>query len=83
MQITTIPIFKQWVPEWLAKTVIYAVLMTSLFSFALYYNNPESITGYYGIEPADVQYSVVLMYAAVVAYLALDYRIVKYLTWTS
>lgn len=80
MQITTIPIFKQWVPEWLAKTVIYAVLMTSLFSFALYYNNPESITGYYGIEPADVQYSVVLMYAAVVAYLALDYRIVKYLT---
>jgi len=71
-------IFKHWVPEWLARTVIFSVLMSSLFGFALYYSNAESAIGYYGIEPGDVQFSVALMYAAGVAFLALDFRIVKY-----
>lgn len=80
MQVHQIPIFKDWVPEWLARTVIFAVLLNSILGFALYYNNPESTVGYYGIEPSDVQYSVVVMYASVVSFLALDFRIIKYFT---
>lgn len=72
-------IFKHWVPEWLARTVIFSVLMSSLLGFGLYYSNAESAIGYYGIEPGDVQFSVVLMYASGVSFLALDFRIVKYI----
>lgn len=79
MDVRTIPIFKDWVPEWLARSVIFSVLITSLFSFALY-SRPLSMTGYYGIEPTDVQYAMVLTYASAVTFLALDFRIVKYFT---
>ncbi|SFD86195.1 Major Facilitator Superfamily protein [Chitinophaga sp. CF118] len=78
MQVSNTHLFKQWVPEWLARTVIFGILLTSLLGFGLYYSNAESAIGYYGIEPADIQYSVVLMYAAGVSFFALDFRIVKY-----
>lgn len=77
MQIHQILIFRPWVPEWLARTVIFCLLMISLFSFALY-SNPAALMGYYGVEPADVQYGMVLTYASAVTFLALDFRIVKY-----
>lgn len=80
MSAIKIPVFKDWVPRWLAAIVIFTILLTSLFSFALYSSNAASAMGYYGIEPADVQYSIVLMYAAGVAFLALDFRIIKYIT---
>jgi MFS family permease len=78
MQVSDIPIFKQWVPEWLARAVIFGILLTSLLGFGLYSSNAESAMGYYGIEPTDVLFSVVLMYAAGVSFFALDFRIVKY-----
>ncbi|ASZ12120.1 MFS transporter [Chitinophaga pendula] len=80
MSANKIPLFKDWVPHWLAAITIFAILLTSLFSFALYSSNAASAMGYYGIEPTDVQYSIVLMYAAAVAFLALDFRIIKYIT---
>lgn len=75
---TNMNIFKQWVPEWLARGVIASILLVSLLSFALYYSNMKSAMGYYGFEQADIQYSVVLMYATVVTFLALDSRMIKY-----
>ncbi|MBT2619716.1 MFS transporter [Chryseobacterium sp. ISL-6] len=77
MQAHNIPIFKSWIPEWLARSVIFAVLMTSLFNFALY-GRPMSMAGYYGVQPSDVQYAMVLTYASAVTFLALDFRITKY-----
>ncbi|WP_342333121.1 MFS transporter [Pedobacter sp. FW305-3-2-15-E-R2A2] len=79
MQAHHIPIFEQWVPEWLARTVIFSILLSSLFSFALY-SRPLSMAGYYGVEPTDVQYAMVLTYASAVAFLALDFRMIKYFT---
>jgi DHA2 family multidrug resistance protein len=79
MQLHKIPIFKNWVSEWLARVVIFLVLLTSLFSFAIY-SRPLSMAGYYGVEPTDVQYAMVLTYAAAVTFLALDFRIIKYFT---
>ncbi|MEN5193485.1 MFS transporter [Sphingobacterium faecium] len=80
MQLHHIPIFKEWLPEWLARTIIFAILLTSAIGFALYANNPESIRGYYGVEPTDVQFSIVLMYGSIASFLALDFRTVKYFT---
>jgi MFS family permease len=78
MKVANISVFKQWVPEWLARTVIFVILLSSLLGFGLYSSNAESAIGYYGIEPTDVLFSVVLMYAAAVGFFALDFRIVKY-----
>lgn len=71
-------VFRPWVPEWLARGIIGSILIVSLLSFALYYSNMKSAMGYYGFEQVDIQYSVVLMYATVVTFLALDARLIKY-----
>lgn len=77
MQAHKIPVFKLWVSEWLARSVIFAILMTCLFSFA-YYSSPVSAMGFYGVQVTDVQYAMVVIYGSTVAFLALDFRIVKY-----
>ncbi|WP_433811325.1 MFS transporter [Flavobacterium johnsoniae] len=77
MQAHTLPIFKTWVTEWTARFVIGYILMTCLFSFA-FYSSPSAVMGYYGVQPADVQYGMVVVYGSTVAFLALDFRIVKY-----
>ncbi|ASK29034.1 hypothetical protein CEY12_02445 [Chryseobacterium sp. T16E-39] len=77
MQAHNIPIFKSWIPEWLARSIIFMILMISLFSFALY-GRPINMAGYYGVQPTDVQYAMVLTYASAVTFLALDFRITKF-----
>ncbi|MGL4779578.1 MAG: MFS transporter [Bacteroidales bacterium] len=73
-------VFKEWVPDWLIKIIIVSVLFISLLSFALYYSNLKSTIAYYGFDKAAIQYSVVLMYATVVTFLALDARLIKFFT---
>jgi len=77
MQAHKISIFKSRVSEWVARAVIFAILMTCLFSFA-FYGSPVAAMGFYGIQPTDVQYGMVVIYGSTVAFLALDFRIVKY-----
>lgn len=77
MQAHKIPVFKPWVSEWMARSVIFAILMACLFGFA-FYGSPAAAMGYYGIQPTDVQYGMVVIYGSTVAFLALDFRIVKY-----
>lgn len=74
-----LPVFKTWVPEWLIRLTIFLVLLPALGIFALYFSNSAETAGYYGMEPADVQYSVVIMYATLVTFLPLDDRFVRYL----
>ncbi|MBC9933177.1 MFS transporter [Chitinophaga qingshengii] len=75
----SVSFFKPWVPEWLIRLTIFLVLIPALGIFALYFSNGAETIGYYGIEPADMQYSVVLMYALLVAILPIDDRLSKYL----
>jgi len=77
MQAHKIPVFRPWVSEWMARAVIFAILMTCLFSFA-FYGSPVAAMGFYGIASTDVQYAMVVIYGSTVAFLALDFRIVKY-----
>ena len=71
------PLFKTWVPTWLAVLTIFLVLFPSLVIFALYYNSTLAVAEYYSMDAMDVQYSVVVMYATVISYLALDSHVVK------
>ncbi|MFP7654537.1 hypothetical protein [Chryseobacterium proteolyticum] len=67
MEAHNMPIFKSWIPEWLARSIIFTILMVSLFSFALY-GRPISMAGYYGVQPTDVQYAMVLTYSSAVTF---------------
>lgn len=71
------PIFKPWVLQWLAIVTIISILFPSLVIFALYYNSTLAVTEYYSMDAMDIQYSVVLMYATVISYLALDSHLIK------
>jgi len=77
MQAHALPIFKFWVSEWMARSVIFAILMTCLFAFA-FFSIPIATMGFYGVQPTDVQYAMIVIYGSTVAFLALDFRIVKY-----
>lgn len=69
-----VTVFKSWAPEWLIRSVIFLVILPSMGLFGLSTANGSAAAGYYGIEPADVQYSMVVFYAAVASFFALERR---------
>lgn len=69
-----LPVFKSWVSVWLVRVTIFAVLLPGLLMFGLSTANAGAAAGYYGIEPADVQYSMIIFYAAVAGFFALERR---------
>ncbi|MDO7745155.1 MAG: transporter, partial [Pedobacter sp.] len=69
-----LPVFKSWVPEWLIRGTIFLVIFPGLLLFGLSTASGPGAAGYYGIEPADVQYSMIVFYAAVAGFFALERR---------
>lgn len=69
-----LPVFKSWVPVWLIRATIFLVIFPGLLLFGLSTASGAGAAGYYGIEPADVQYSMVIFYAAVAGFFALERR---------
>lgn len=72
-------IFKSWAPEWLIWTVILMVVLPSMGLFGLSSVNTAAAAGYYGIEPADVQYSMIIFYAAIASFFTLERRFFTYI----
>lgn len=71
---TILPVFKSWVPVWLIRATIFIVVLPGLLLFGLSTASSTGAAGYYGIEPADVQYSMIAFYAAVAGFFALERR---------
>lgn len=69
-----LPVFKSWVPVWLIRITIFMLIVPSLMLFTMSAAAPANAMGYYGIEPSDVQYSVIVFYAAVAGFVALERR---------
>ena len=67
-------IFKAWVPSWLIKLIIGCMILPSMGLFGLSTASIAGGAGYYGIEPSDVQYSMIVFYAAVASFFALERR---------
>jgi DHA2 family multidrug resistance protein len=74
-----IMVFKSWVPEWMIRVIIFLVVLPSMALFGLSTANGAAAAGYYGIEPADVQYSMVVFYAAVASFFALERRFFQFI----
>lgn len=75
----TIPIFKKWAPEWLIKVILFLVILPSIVIFFLPLANITAAAGYYGSEPADIQFAVVLFYAGYAGFYSLERRFFTYL----
>ncbi|MBS0029673.1 MFS transporter [Chitinophaga sp. 22321] len=67
-------IFRSWVPEWLIRLTILLVLFPTVMLFALSTANVNAATGFYGAEPQDIQFSMLVYYASLVAFTPLEKR---------
>ncbi|NLR61779.1 beta-carotene 15,15'-monooxygenase [Chitinophaga polysaccharea] len=74
-----IPIFRDWAPEWLIKVILFSLLLPSIVLFFLPLANINAAAGYYGSEPADIQFAVALFYAGYVGFYILERRFFAYL----
>lgn len=73
-----IPIFKRWTPEWLVKMILFILILPNVVLFFLPLANINAAAGYYGSEPADIQFSVALFYAGYVGFYSLERRFFVY-----
>lgn len=73
-----LPIFREWVPEWLIKLILYSLLLPSIVLFFLPLANINAAAGYYGSEPADIQFAVALFYAGYAGFYSLERRFFFY-----
>jgi DHA2 family multidrug resistance protein len=69
-----LPVFKTWVPVWLIRFTIFIVIVPGLLLFGLSTASGPGAAGYYGIEPSDVQFTMIAFYAAVAGFFALERR---------
>src|SRR5438045_1040151 len=67
-------VFKSWLPEPVIRSVIFIVLLPSMMLFGISTANVTGGAGYYGIEPSDVQFTMILFYAAVAGFVSLEKR---------
>ncbi|MCI0922034.1 MFS transporter [Sphingobacterium rhinopitheci] len=71
-------IFKEWVPEWLIKIILFSGLMPSMVLFFLPGANINVTAGYYGCQPSDVQLLIALFYAGFVGFYILERRFFEF-----
>lgn len=76
---SAIPVFRKWAPEWLIKVSLFLVLLPSIALFFLPLTNINAAAGYYGSEPADIQFAVALWYAGYAGFYSLEHRFFAYL----
>lgn len=74
-----IPVFKDWVPDWAIKIILFSLILPTLVLFFLPFANINAAAGYYGGEPSDIQFAVALFYAGYIAFYSLERRFFKFL----
>jgi predicted MFS family arabinose efflux permease len=73
------PVFKTWVPEWLIRFTLLIVVLPGVVLFALSVSNGNAAAGYYGVNPNDVQYSLIILYGGMASFVVLEGRFFKYI----
>ena len=75
------PIFKRNMPKWLAKVLLFILLIPNMVMFFLPVANVEVAAGYFGIEPNEVTFTITLYYVGFVAFYSLERRFYSYFTY--
>lgn len=72
-------IFRKWAPGWLIFITLFSMIIPSMVVFFLPMANVSAAAGYYGCEPADIQFAVILFYAGYAGFYSLERRFFSYL----
>lgn len=75
------PLFKKYIPKWLAKVLLFTLLLPNMVMFFLPVANKEVSAGFFGIEPNEVQFTITLYYIGFVAFYSLERRFYSYFTF--
>ncbi|MBU2060708.1 MAG: MFS transporter, partial [Bacteroidetes bacterium] len=67
-------IFKNWVPKWLVKTILFLTILPVICMLAGYIGGISSAASYYGLDPTDIQFSIVLYYIGIASFFPLERR---------
>lgn len=70
--------FHSWVPEWLIRVALFSCLMPSMMLFFLPGIHVQATAGYYGCQPNDAQFLIVLFYAGFVGAYILERRFFQF-----
>ena len=71
-------VFKSWVPNWLVLVVIFLALVPIASVLGIYMSGINSAASYYGADPTDIQYSVIIFYLAIASAFPLERRFFDY-----
>jgi len=77
--IETPQLYKKWVPKWAVRICIFMLLVPNLLLFTLSTASINAACGFYGIDPNDANYTLIILYAALVSYFPLERRFSSYL----
>lgn len=72
------PYFKPWASEWLIRLTIYILIVPANVLFGLSVSNVSAAAGHYGVEPNDIQYSLIVLYAAIASFYVLEGRFFRF-----
>ena len=72
------PHFKSWVPEWLIRIAIFMLLLPNLLLIVIAKTSESAACGYYGIDPNDAEYSLIVLFCSIVAFFPLQIRFANF-----
>lgn len=70
--------YKKWVPHWAVRICIFLLLVPNLLLFTISTVSINAACGFYGIDPNDANYTLIILYAALVSYFPLERRFSNY-----
>jgi DHA2 family multidrug resistance protein len=64
----------------LTFVLLIVILFTSLAQFASFALIQQHLISFYGVEPEDISMSVLAMYAGIITFLPIQFRLLRYFT---
>jgi DHA2 family multidrug resistance protein len=64
----------------LTLVLLIVILFTSLAQFASFVLIQQHLISYYGVEPEDISMSLMVMYAGIISFLPIQFRLLRYFT---
>lgn len=71
-------IFKSWVSPLVGKCLLFGLLIPNMMMFFLPVANEEVAAGYFGVEPNDMQFTIILYYVGFASFYSLERRFFAY-----
>ncbi|UFH35245.1 MFS transporter [Flavobacterium acetivorans] len=71
-------ILKSWVPKWFIRIIIFLVILPAVSMLSGYSGGINSAASYYGLDPTDIQFSIVVYYAGIASFYSLEKRFFSY-----